>query len=78
MKVVINSEEELIDKFKESVHILNNLRHFTKIWQDHYGAGNNFKRVYWQEKADKFLDSLDASKTRSKEQIKIINSNTTK
>lgn len=71
MNIKINSEQELINVAQEGLHILNNLRHWTKLWNAHHGADLRERKQYWEEKADLFLEKLDVSKTSQSHEIKI-------
>lgn len=71
MNIKITSEEELVDKFKKSVHILNNLRKTTKDWKEHYGHITKDKKERWEDTADKFLEELGSSPTGRKDDIHI-------
>lgn len=71
MNIKITSEEELVDKFKKAVHILNNLRKTTKDWKEHFGSFTKNKKEMWEVKADKFLLELEVTETRTKKSIEI-------
>lgn len=71
MKLKISSEQELIDVATESVHILNNLRYWTKLWNAHHGAGLRERKQYWEERADLFLEKLQVKEHTMPNQIKI-------
>lgn len=71
MKIKINSEEELVKVAQEAVHILNNLRHWTKLWNAHHGKDLRDRKQYWEEKADLFLEQLQVEEHRGQNQIKI-------
>lgn len=73
MNIKIASEEELVDKFKKAVHILNNLRKTTKDWKEHLGHLTKDKKERWEETADKFLEELGVSDTKKKYDIHIEN-----
>lgn len=60
---------------REALHILNNLRHHTKYWDEHYGALAKDAKKKWEKRADEFLEKIQAEKTHSKNQIKISNEN---
>lgn len=54
--VEISTEEQLKKEFQEAVHILHNLRFYTKYWNEHGGfkARENMNR--WQARADNYLN----------------------
>lgn len=51
MKVIISDTASL----RELAEILVKLRHFTKIWEEHYGAHNRERKNYWQVRADEWI-----------------------
>lgn len=71
MNIKIQSEEELKDKFVTGIHILNNLRHWTKKYNETLGSELKAIKKDWEKKADEYLESLSATPTRVKTQIKI-------
>lgn len=46
---------EDLDKFEQLARIAFNLRLYSKIWKDHYGAHNRQNMNNWESKLDKFL-----------------------
>ena len=59
MKVKITSEEELVGKFREAIHVLENMRKFQKLWDGNYGVNLRERKKYWEGKADSFLSDLE-------------------
>jgi hypothetical protein len=45
------------------VHILMNLRIHTDLWSRHYGAQHKQSKVYWEKKADEWLDNHKKAET---------------
>lgn len=43
------------DKFTELARLVHNLRYFSNIWKEHYGAMNRVKMEYWQKAVDEWL-----------------------
>ena len=62
MKIKVTSEEELVEVAKEALHILQNLRHWTKLWNAHHGSELRERKAYWEEKADLFLEKHKTKK----------------
>lgn len=69
MNIKIHSEDDLLDKFKKAIHILNNLRHYTKDWEENYGVESKMRKKRWEEKADKLLAELDPKHEESNRSI---------
>jgi hypothetical protein len=57
-KEIVIPENQLPEKFLEAVQLLQKLRHFKKIWDEHYGGTNRNNLRRWEDKADEFLSSL--------------------
>lgn len=43
----------------ELAHILLNLRHFSKLWDDNYGVEAKKRKKFWEQKADEYLESIE-------------------
>lgn len=61
MKVKIESEEQLLEVAREALHVMNNLRYATKMWNMHYGSYWKEKKKYYEERADLFLEKLQVT-----------------
>jgi len=72
MNVKISSEEELKEKFKKAIHLLNNLRRATKEWREHLGCENRKRKEDWENKSDQFLEELEMKHTGRKGDIHVI------
>lgn len=48
--------EETEQLLRELAEISYNLRYYSKIWKEHYGALNRRKMVEWEIKMDKWLE----------------------
>lgn len=72
MNIKITSEKELEEKFIEGIHILNNLRHWTIKYNETLGSSLKGIKKGWEEKADAYLEKLEATPTRVKTEIKIV------
>lgn len=71
MKITIHSEEELIQVTKELVHVLCNLRKFSKLWEQEYGVKLKERKKYYEAKADELIERLQVPEHRQVGQIKI-------
>ena len=71
MNIKISSEEELIEVAIEAIHLLNNLRHVTKLWNESHGCELRSRKKYYEELCDKFLEKLKVTEHREAKQIKI-------
>lgn len=71
MKILIRDEQELVNVATELVHVLNNLRFFTRKWEENYGVELRARKKYYEEKADELLKRLEITEHRQSNQIKI-------
>lgn len=71
MKVTIKSEDELIKVATDAIHVLSNLRHFTKLWNESHGFELKQRKVYYEKLADALLEKLNVTEHREAKQIKI-------
>lgn len=44
-----------LDKMEELARIAFNLRYFTKVWKEQYGAKNKINMNYWEDKIDSWF-----------------------
>ncbi len=61
MNIKLIPGQDVTETFKRSITILNNLRRFQKKWEENYGVELKTRKKTWEEKADKFLESLGAT-----------------
>lgn len=73
MNIKIESEEDLLNKFKKAVHILNNLRYTTEDWKEKYGCEARLRKERWEKAADNLLEKLDPKHKKLKDEINIVN-----
>lgn len=71
MIIKINSEEELISVATEALHIISNLRKFTKLWEETHGTVLKERKKYYERKADELIQKLQVAEHKHPEQIKI-------
>lgn len=71
MKIKIETQDELKKVAEELLHILVNLRHSTKLWNQHYGAEFSNKKKRWEQAADNFLHKLEVEKSTDKKEMQI-------
>lgn len=68
----IKSAEDLKEPFQQLAEVLHNLRFYTKYWNEHGGANARKRMHYWQEMADKLLDSLGLTLHNNISSVKVI------
>jgi hypothetical protein len=71
MKIKIQSEEELISVCEEALHIISNLRKFTKLWEQEFGVELKTKKKRYEQMADELIERLQVPEHRQAGQIKI-------
>lgn len=71
MKIKIESEDELLEVAKEALHLLVNLRHYTKEWETAHGAELKTRKKHFEGRADEFLQKLEMKKSHKSDTIKI-------
>lgn len=71
MPIKINNENELLETAKELAHVLVNLRHWTKKWEETYGAEYKNAKKRWEKKADELIKKLELIKKMQQSEIKI-------
>ena len=58
-KLKINvTPEEIPEKLREAMWILYKMRHYKKVWDQHYGSQNRRNLQEWESRADKFIESI--------------------
>ena len=60
MNIKIHTEEELVEAFKNLLHISVNLRHSQVKWEREYGVDAKDLKKKWEEKMDTYLQDLGA------------------
>jgi len=75
MRVIINSQEELIEYARDLTHLVANLRHAQKEWQEYYGANLLSRKKFWEKKVDDFINqhNIEATQIEYEVDIKIDN-----
>jgi len=71
MNIKVADEQSLVDLAAEAIHILTNLRHFTKLWGESYGVELKRRKKYWEERSDKLIETLKLSVIKKNETVKI-------
>lgn len=56
---IVVPEDELAQKLNDACMIIAKIRHYQKIWYEHYGATNKKNLKLWESKADEFLAGLN-------------------
>jgi hypothetical protein len=71
MNIKVTNEQELLKITEEAIHIITNLRHFTKKWNEGHGYELRQRKAYYEEQADKLIQRLQITEHRRANQIKI-------
>jgi hypothetical protein len=71
MKIKIQGEQELVKTTEELIHILANLRKFTKLWNETHGVELKARKKYYEDQADQLIERLQVEDHRNPEQVKI-------
>lgn len=71
MKIIVHSEEELMQLAVDAIHILHNLRRTTEDWRLHYGSHRLSRVKYFEEKADDLFRRLHVKEANKDNPIKI-------
>jgi hypothetical protein len=72
MRIVIHSEEELIELARKLLHISVNMRHWQKEWHQHHGAVLLGKKKDWEGRMDALLEELKAERSKVISEVKLI------
>ncbi len=73
-KVIHTTDKQVADQFGEVMHILHNLRFFTKYWNENGGGQARQYKKYWEEKADQLLNSHGLTTHQNTRSITVIKS----
>ena len=65
MNVKIKSEDELIERFAQAVHIMRRLRYWTEMWHTYHGSYYLKRKKEWEERRDLFLEEIKASSSEA-------------
>ena len=71
MVIKINSEEQLVKVATELIHVIANLRKFTKLWEETHGVELKRNKKYYEQKADELIARLQVENHKHKYQVKI-------
>lgn len=71
MKVKVTSEEELEKVAAELIHVLANLRKFTRLWETTHGVELKRNKKYYEGKADELIQRLQVPNHKRLHEIKI-------
>ena len=71
MKIKVTNEQELLKITEEAIHVIANLRKFTKLWEENHGVELRQRKKYYEEQADKLIKRLQITEHRQANQIKI-------
>lgn len=70
-KIIVKSEDELIELTKELWHVLVNLRYWTNEWQKEHGAILLEHKKKWEARADELIKTHGLQKTNASSGIEI-------
>jgi hypothetical protein len=71
MHIVVSSEKELKEIAAKFLHISVNLRHWTKLWNEHFGGYYLTQKKRWEKLMDEFLEELGAEKVGKLHEVHI-------
>lgn len=71
MKIKIKSEEELVNVTEELIHVIANLRKFTKLWEESYGVELKKKKKHYEKRADDLIERIQVPDHVRQYEIKI-------
>lgn len=63
MTIKITSEEELKQVAAELLHVMVNLRHYSKAWHEYHGGALLATKKTWEIRADELLKKLEVEYT---------------
>lgn len=81
MKILIRDEQELVNVAEELIHVIANLRKFTRLWEETHGVDLKARKKYYEKEADTLIERLKVTEHKHPSEIKIevhANSNTEK
>lgn len=73
-KVIKTTDQQMPAQLQEALHILHNLRFFTKYWNETGGGQARDYKKRWEEKADKLLNSYGLTIHQNTRYITVIKS----
>lgn len=71
MIIKISSEEQLVSVATELIHVIANLRKFTKLWEETHGVELKRNKKYYEQKADDLIAKLQVQDHKQVHEIKI-------
>lgn len=64
MNIKITSEATLVDVATEGIHLLNNLRAATRLYDEHPGNDARQSKRRWEDKCDAFLSKISSKESK--------------
>lgn len=71
MKIKISSEQELVNVAEELIHVIANLRKFTRLWEETHGVDLKARKKYYEKEADALIERLKVTEHKHPSEIKI-------
>lgn len=71
MKIKITSEQELVNVAEELIHVIANLRKFTRLWEETHGVDLKARKKYYEKQADALIERLKVNEHTHPSEIKI-------
>jgi hypothetical protein len=71
MKIIIESEEELLSVAADAIHVLTNLRHWTKEWEKEHGVELKNNKKHFEQRADELIAKLGSYYQNSRGRITV-------
>ena len=71
MRIIVHSEDELLEVARKLLHCGTNLRYWTKQWNEKHGGLLLQRKQYWEKKWDELMEELEARRSNLLTEVKI-------
>lgn len=71
MRIIVNSEDDLVTIARNLLHISVNVRYWQKEWNEKHGGVLLERKKFWENKMDEYLKELGARKSNLLTEVKI-------
>lgn len=71
MKIRVQNEEQLVNVAEELIHVIANLRKFTRLWEETHGVDLKARKKYYEKEADALIERLKVTEHKHPSEIKI-------
>jgi ABC-type uncharacterized transport system ATPase subunit len=75
-RIEYSTDEQLQQMHAEALHVLHNLRFWTKRWDEHFGCFAKKNKENWEKKADEMLDRFGLHEHNNRKPVIIYKSDT--